>query len=160
MILTHFTCNKCHQHLPIEEKETNKTEYVCKSCRRVVNNAASYKSRRGVYGTLRCITYRLQSLRQAAKIKGHCSPNFTAKEIVNTYTSICGICKVDVGLLGIRVDHCHRTGDFRGWLCHTCNTSLGVLENDDFVLAAQEYLGKSVSVKVSDDEQSVTVTVH
>jgi len=25
------------------------------------------------------------------------------------------------------VDHCHRTGAFRGWLCKACNTGLGML---------------------------------
>ncbi len=30
----------------------------------------------------------------------------------------------------LSLDHCHRTGQFRGWLCFHCNTSLGKLEDD------------------------------
>ena len=26
-------------------------------------------------------------------------------------------------------DHCHTTGEFRGWLCHSCNTALGMIED-------------------------------
>lgn len=27
------------------------------------------------------------------------------------------------------LDHCHLTGLFRGWICHKCNTALGLLED-------------------------------
>jgi hypothetical protein len=27
----------------------------------------------------------------------------------------------------LALDHCHETGKFRGWLCHRCNTALGLL---------------------------------
>jgi hypothetical protein len=30
----------------------------------------------------------------------------------------------------LALDHCHRTGAFRGWLCHSCNTALGKLGDD------------------------------
>lgn len=29
-----------------------------------------------------------------------------------------------------RIDHCHTTDEFRGWLCHTCNQALGMLNDD------------------------------
>ena len=28
------------------------------------------------------------------------------------------------------IDHCHKTGKFRGWLCHRCNMALGQLQDD------------------------------
>ena len=31
-------------------------------------------------------------------------------------------------------DHDHRTGRFRGWICHSCNTVLGRVEDDTFIL--------------------------
>lgn len=27
----------------------------------------------------------------------------------------------------LALEHCHETGKFRGWLCHRCNTALGLL---------------------------------
>lgn len=40
----------------------------------------------------------------------------------------------------IRVDHCHETGVFRGWLCHGCNVRLSGIEDSKFLVAAIEYL--------------------
>jgi Recombination endonuclease VII len=40
----------------------------------------------------------------------------------------------------IRVDHCHDTGVFRGWLCHGCNVRLSGIEDTEFLAAAIEYL--------------------
>jgi len=41
------------------------------------------------------------------------------------------------------LDHSHATGRFRGWLCHNCNTALGLLGDDIQVLQkAINYLSK------------------
>lgn len=44
----------------------------------------------------------------------------------------CEVCnqpsKVKLGAL--HYDHDHSTGRFRGWLCHHCNTALGLLADD------------------------------
>ncbi|MDE2102981.1 MAG: hypothetical protein KGL39_37400 [Patescibacteria group bacterium] len=45
------------------------------------------------------------------------------------------------------VDHCHSTGKVRGILCHTCNTSLGHLENKNRVLGLMEYLQKTTKTE-------------
>jgi Autographiviridae endonuclease VII len=51
----------------------------------------------------------------------------------------CGICHqvLDVTLDGLkgkrrltRVDHCHKTGAFRGILCHRCNLGVGYFADD------------------------------
>jgi hypothetical protein len=36
----------------------------------------------------------------------------------------------------IEFDHCHRGGDFRGWLCSNCNRALGQVGDDITVLRA------------------------
>lgn len=44
----------------------------------------------------------------------------------------------------LSVDHCHKTGKFRGLLCQFCNTSLGNFDDRiDLLLKAVEYLKKN-----------------
>ena len=41
-------------------------------------------------------------------------------------------------------DHDHATGDFRGWLCHSCNVTLGqVADNVEHLAKLIAYLSKS-----------------
>jgi hypothetical protein len=42
--------------------------------------------------------------------------------------SVCDLCRNR----GFRIvfDHCHKHGHFRGWLCHRCNTVLGLVGDD------------------------------
>lgn len=44
---------------------------------------------------------------------------------------------------GLVVDHCYETGLFRALLCPPCNTRLGVIEDDEWMRAAQRYLEKT-----------------
>jgi hypothetical protein len=32
------------------------------------------------------------------------------------------------------LDHCHESGDFRGWLCHKCNRALGGFDDNESTL--------------------------
>lgn len=41
------------------------------------------------------------------------------------------------------LDHSHKTGQFRGWLCHNCNTALGLFgDSVDNLQKAINYLSK------------------
>ena len=41
-------------------------------------------------------------------------------------------------------DHCHKSGKFRGWLCHSCNIGLGMLkDNIDNLKRAITYIEKT-----------------
>jgi len=39
----------------------------------------------------------------------------------------CGICESSYNLV---FDHCHKKEEFRGWLCNSCNRSLGIFGDD------------------------------
>lgn len=53
----------------------------------------------------------------------------------------CEICGEDGGKRSLHFDHDHRTGVFRGWLCHHCNAALGRLrDNPDLCRRAAAYL--------------------
>ena len=53
----------------------------------------------------------------------------------------CMLCKDRSDVL--EIDHCHVTGNFRGWICKNCNTGLGkFLDDSEFLIRAIEYLHK------------------
>ena len=39
------------------------------------------------------------------------------------------------------VDHCHKTGRFRGLVCRSCNMALGYLDNKNWLDRATRYVG-------------------
>ena len=45
----------------------------------------------------------------------------------------------------LNIDHCHKTKQIRGLLCHQCNSGLGHFkDNTEFLLKAVDYLSKPV----------------
>ncbi len=53
----------------------------------------------------------------------------------------CPICKSTVPLV---LDHDHKTGKFRGWICDSCNKMLGMAkDNPDILIAGAKYLSES-----------------
>lgn len=65
----------------------------------------------------------------------------------------CYICqkKPKAGGPRLSVDHCHRTGEVRGLLCHPCNSMLGYFhENIEVFARAAEYLTNPPSRQVFD----------
>lgn len=52
--------------------------------------------------------------------------------------SKCAICKSKKPLV---IDHCHKTGAVRGLLCYSCNTGIGLLNDNSSTLGkARDYL--------------------
>jgi len=61
-------------------------------------------------------------------------------ELLASQNYRCAICLKEKTRLV--VDHCHTTGNVRGFLCYKCNTSLGCVERKDWLTKAQEYLSE------------------
>jgi hypothetical protein len=40
--------------------------------------------------------------------------------------STCSLCDTSVALV---FDHCHTSGEFRGWICNDCNLALGLVRD-------------------------------
>lgn len=58
--------------------------------------------------------------------------------------SLCECCGKPPGKKGIALDHDHKTGKFRGWLCAKCNLGIGALgDSMEAVLAAIAYLERA-----------------
>ena len=55
----------------------------------------------------------------------------------------CEICGVEPPNHGLHLDHDHETGAFRGWLCRSCNTAVGLAGDDPARLRAMaDYLDR------------------
>ena len=72
---------------------------------------------------------KLRSSRSKAKARDHQPCTSTVDELLRRYTGRCECCDKDVGF-SICLDHCHTTGKFRGFLCESCNITLGRLKED------------------------------
>jgi Recombination endonuclease VII len=58
--------------------------------------------------------------------------------------SICECCGKAPRKNGMHLDHCHLTGEFRGWLCGPCNQGIGLLGDAEGGLQlAIKYLKRS-----------------
>ena len=77
-------------------------------------------------GCLQC-----QRVRLSKKENGK-SLEWLDLESVRPKPSVCDIC----GRKSKRIilDHCHGSGNFRGWLCDKCNFSLGLANDDPIIL--------------------------
>ena len=69
----------------------------------------------------------------------------TKEFLIDLYKQQDGKCKIcgdkPVSKRGLHIDHDHKTGLFRGILCHGCNTGIGALkENPEIFIKAIRYL--------------------
>jgi len=75
----------------------------------------------------------LNRSRERARKYGFAPCTATYREIRDAFTGKCDACGVDERELKRKlcVDHDHKTGEFRGWLCNRCNTALGLLGDSE-----------------------------
>lgn len=119
-------CNRCTKEKPLSEFNKNKHKNdghngTCRDCMKLLlkehylGNKSSYLKRNNKNRILK-----LESL------AGRPRPN------------VCEVC----GRGGkICWDHDHATGKFRGWLCSSCNLTLGKMDdNPDFLYKLAKYL--------------------
>jgi len=72
--------------------------------------------------------------------------NITPKQLEVMYEEQDNSCKIcnthkDDTKMGLVIDHCHKTLEVRGLLCHNCNVALGHLKDDTELLdKAKQYL--------------------
>ena len=102
-------------------------------------------------GSIAWCRSRIQSSLIKAKKNGHSPVNLNENELsklVMEHDGYCAICKVHQDDIkgGFHIDHCHHTGNFRGFLCPACNKGMGLLGDDPTLLrTAADYLEASGS---------------
>mgnify|MGYP001161293193 FL=1 len=63
----------------------------------------------------------------------------TNLKILHPMPDCCDICGATDRRMTL--DHCHETGEFRGWLCLKCNSAIGWLNEDvDIMIKATNYV--------------------
>lgn len=77
----------------------------------------------------------------------------TYEKTLESQDGKCAICNIDINeyvnqkskrYKGFAADHCHDTGKFRGLLCTSCNTGIGLFkDNPDILMKAIKYLERS-----------------
>lgn len=66
------------------------------------------------------------------------------ESLIKSQSNRCAICSnIFKELSEMHIDHCHKSGNVRGLLCHNCNSGIGMLKDSaDIIFSAYEYLIK------------------
>jgi len=149
-------CKKCGVEKPISSFNTKRT--VCKLCHAEkcrqydlehrearIAYLRKYKKEHPEANRIRCRQWyrknRIKSLlrasKQAATKRGYMPCSATIDEVAKLQTGYCYACGVSEEEFSrpLCLDHNHRTGKVRGWLCHDCNTALGYTHDSKEKLA-------------------------
>lgn len=78
----------------------------------------------------------LRSIKEISRIRGLSLDQYY--ELVGKHGNKCAICKLEEtrksrklgNIARLCIDHCHKTLNVRGLLCHACNTALGKFKDD------------------------------
>ena len=86
----------------------------------------------------------LISSREHAKKRGYVACSAMKDALEKAFTGNCHVCAQPEGVKiaeRLCLDHNHKTGEFRGWLCHRCNRLLGLAgDSPDRLIALAAYL--------------------
>jgi hypothetical protein len=142
-------CSSCKFELSLDNFITDKkAKYgkrcYCKSCDKIKRetNKESHK--------LACATWRVKNKtkhREDVRFNSYIKLgiNITREEYKKLYDYNMGYCDIcgepDSEHKILNLDHCHKTGKVRGFLCDKCNKGLGLFRDNPIMLAkAAEYL--------------------
>ncbi len=162
------TCPKCKTEKPLSEfycyKKTGRLKSWCRKCsnesslrwrERNPEKVSTCKQRHYKENKKRLLAFgkrwrkenpikvRLIVSKSEAKRLGHAACTGTVAELKAAQTGLCHICGVPETecTKGLCIDHCHKTGEFRGWLCVRCNSAISLLGDcPERLLMAAKYL--------------------
>ncbi len=125
-----------------KRRKDNPEDYRQKRKEYTDNNRQKLNEARTRWGLAHRFHGILHSSRSMAKKYGYIPCLLAPKELEATFAGHCSICgRLESDTHKLRMDHCHITGKFRGWLCHNCNVGLGNFLDSPIILdKAKEYL--------------------
>lgn len=123
-----------------EEDVYNEQTFVCMICGVVKRNSLLYRKKKVFPYNICKECYKQQ--KRPFRVYGMTNKQYDDLLIKQNYS--CAICHTPFNKKNrLCVDHCHTTGDYRGILCLSCNTMLGVAKDSVVTLySAINYLSK------------------
>jgi hypothetical protein len=126
------TCGTCHEIKPVQEFAVKRGAWSskCKACHNAYykeywKNSEAYEKHK----------VRITKNRRERRLARY---GMTKEQQAAGLAGLCQLCQTNQATV---LDHCHKTGDFRGFLCGTCNTGLGKLgDSVDGLRRAMLYL--------------------
>lgn len=106
-------------------RAANKNKRVAAARRRRLANPAKEKA----YAESNRFSIPLYKSKHQARKSGYVACTATPLELKEAFNGKCHVCCTVEGKTKLHADHCHITGKFRGWLCRSCNTVLGLLHD-------------------------------
>lgn len=150
------TCSRCKVEKPIssfskDKYRSDKLNCQCRSCKKYYKDLISpdeLKNQNDRTAINRYKYYknpdRKLKYRNAWLIKTYGINQDDYERMLLDQNGVCKICnkyRTQPGKNHLSVDHCHTTGKIRGLLCHVCNNTIGLFEEDiDLMLRAIEYI--------------------
>jgi hypothetical protein len=142
-------CNSCGVEKPLTEFWTKTEKRVdgslryrpyCKECG-IKDRLEKYHNNNGKE------LQKKRSFRSLLKSYGIDEEIYEQERVKQNYRCcLCGAHENEQHHKRLYVDHCHKTGKYRGLLCNLCNTGLGALKDNTEVLQkAIEYLNENSS---------------
>jgi len=148
-------CDECRQRNVIEGEEfcyeCKHSTKECRTCHSVLSIFEFQKNQRTPKG----VVNRRADCKECRKKREGKKPTAKEKKIFlleNPQPEIgdifqCPICTrmfTIANKQSVNLDHDHETGEIRGWICGSCNTAVGKLEDDISILARAIIWIKSV----------------
>lgn len=122
-----------------QRHRANKRWYDAHREQALADKAAAYKADPAKFDA-RTSAWQKANPKRAAELSR--TGKRTKQEIVagRPRPDVCEVCEVP-SRHTLHFDHCHATGDFRGWLCTNCNTALGhAKDNPETLMNLAAYL--------------------
>lgn len=121
--------------------------YKCKECDRLKRPVNPEISKAMRFPTRQYSTRKSREGLDQIQAKRAQKYGLTVAELDNMLVKQSGLCAICENPLNAKycVDHCHKTGKTRGLLCYSCNSGIGLLQDDPNILqAAIDYLSPIV----------------
>jgi len=147
-----MNCKECGKNPQVKEGfcQTCLTEIkICRDCQKKLSIFLFEKNQRSMAGKIvrrgSCIDCRSDKKPINAKAKKEYEKINPSPKIGVKFT--CPICQKTITRQytnDVVLDHSHKTGKIRGWICRMCNSSMGMLgEDKETFLRAIQWLEKN-----------------
>ncbi len=124
-----------------ERKRKNKIRYNSDPNYRMRNRMSAIR-----YSTSTENTKKIRKQKQTRELKTNYNVEYTwYRQRLEDLNGTCELCKTNTYSIthkkALHLDHCHKTGKIRGFLCNNCNMALGLLKDDvEIIFRAAKYV--------------------